>query len=166
MTVLLLWAERWHEATRTENRGGDVARQLHRRFARLLESDFARHHDGAHYADALLGVPPAARSRALTAATGRSTKHLVTDRVMAESARLMRFTDLTVGEVAHAVGYRDPLYISRAFARPPRDRPPGLPRRRARRLTASGDGAQPGPGKPTIETPGAGAYVVGAVTAP
>lgn len=116
VTVLLLWAERWHDAMRTEDRAGDVERQLHRRFARLLESDFARHHDAAHYAEAL-GVPPAALSRALTAATGRPTKHLVTDRVMAEAARLLRFTDLTVGEVAHAVGYRDPLYFSRAFAR-------------------------------------------------
>ena len=36
---------------------------------------------------------------------------------MLEAARLLRFTDLTVGEVAHRVGFDDPLYFSRAFKR-------------------------------------------------
>jgi AraC family transcriptional activator of pobA len=81
---------------------------------RLLESDFAAHHDARHYADAL-GVPPAALSRALVALTGRSTKELVTERVMLEAMRLLRFTDLTIGEVAFRVGFGDQLYFSRAF---------------------------------------------------
>ena len=36
---------------------------------------------------------------------------------MLEAARLLRFTDLTVGEVAHRAGFTDPLYFSRAFKR-------------------------------------------------
>src|SRR3954453_3143398 len=36
---------------------------------------------------------------------------------MLEAARLMRFTDLTVQEVGHRTGFRDPLYFSRAFKR-------------------------------------------------
>jgi AraC family transcriptional activator of pobA len=117
IAVLLLWIERWYDASRSEAREpGDADVQLQRRFAQLLEADFARHHDAGHYADAL-GVPPAALSRALSEVTGRSTKELVTDRVMLEAARLLRFTDLTVGEVAHRAGFTDPLYFSRAFKR-------------------------------------------------
>jgi AraC family transcriptional activator of pobA len=117
LSVLLLWVERWYDAARTEDRPEDDASvELHRRFARLLERDFARHHDAAHYADAL-AVPAAALSRALAEATGRTTKDLVTDRVMLEAARLLRYTDRTVGEVAHATGFTDPLYFSRAFKR-------------------------------------------------
>ena len=117
IAVLLLWVERWYDASRSEAREPDDADvQLHRRFARLLESDFARHHDAGHYADAL-GVPPAALSRALSSVTGRTTKELVTDRVMLEAARLLRFTDLSVGEIAHRAGFSDPLYFSRAFKR-------------------------------------------------
>jgi AraC family transcriptional regulator, transcriptional activator of pobA len=41
----------------------------------------------------------------------------VLDRVMSEAARLLRFTDLTVQQVALRVGYDDPLYFSRAFKR-------------------------------------------------
>jgi AraC family transcriptional activator of pobA len=117
VSVLLLWVERWYEATRTERRDADDAEiQLHRRFAEQLEQDFERHHDAAHYAHAL-GVPPAALSRALTLVTGRSTKELIIDRVMLEAARLLRFTDLTVQQVGHGTGFRDPLYFSRAFKR-------------------------------------------------
>jgi AraC family transcriptional regulator, transcriptional activator of pobA len=117
LSVLLLWTERWHEATRTERRDADDAEvHLHERFAERLEADYARHHDAGHYADAL-GVPAAVLSRALTHVTGRATKELVTDRVMLEAARLLRFTDLTVQEVGHRAGFRDPLYFSRAFKR-------------------------------------------------
>jgi AraC family transcriptional regulator, transcriptional activator of pobA len=117
LSTILLWIERWYDASRTERRAADDAElQLHRRFARLLEEDFARHHDAAHYADAL-GVPAAALSRALAQVTGRATKDLVIERVMLEAARLLRFTDLSVGEVAQRAGFADPLYFSRAFKR-------------------------------------------------
>jgi AraC family transcriptional activator of pobA len=117
VSTVLLWLERWYDAVRTERRDSDDADvQLHRRFTRLIEDDFARHHDAAHYADAL-AMPPAALSKTLSELTGRSTKELITDRVMLEAARLLRFTDLTVGEIAFRVGYSDRLYFSRAFRR-------------------------------------------------
>ena len=62
-------------------------------------------------------MPGPALARSLTAITGRSTKELVTERVMVEAARLLRYSDLTVGEIAYRVGYEDPLYFSRAFKR-------------------------------------------------
>jgi AraC family transcriptional regulator, transcriptional activator of pobA len=117
LSILLLWVERWYDATRTERRDpGDADVQLYRRFDQVLERDYARHHDAAHYADAL-AVPPAQLSRALSHVTGRTTKQLITDRVMLEAARLLRFTDLTVGEIAFRAGFDDSLYFSRAFKR-------------------------------------------------
>ena len=123
VSVVLLWMERWYDASREEGCDADDAElQLYRRFAAQLDRDFPRHHDAAHYADAL-GVPAAALSRALTQVTGRPTKELVTDRVMLEAARLLRFTDLTVGEIAWQTGFADPLYFSRAFKRYAGDAP-------------------------------------------
>lgn len=114
LCALLLWIDRWHDDGSPREGGGE--QRLHARFARLLERDFVRHHDAAHYADAL-AVPPGALARALQAATGRTTKELVLDRVMLEATRLLRFTDLAVGQVSHRCGYDDPLYFSRAFKR-------------------------------------------------
>lgn len=117
LAALLLWIERWYDAARTEHPDADDARvQVHRRFSARLERDFALHHDSAHYAVAL-GMPAATLSRTLAQITGRTTKELVTARVMLEARRLLRFTDLAVGEVAHRVGFSDPLYFSRAFKR-------------------------------------------------
>ena len=117
LSALLLWVERWYEATRTEQRDADDPDlQLYRRFGEVLERDYARHHDAPHYADAL-GVPQAALSRALVNVTGRTTKELITDRRMLEAARLLRFSEMSVGEIAYRAGYGDQLYFSRAFKR-------------------------------------------------
>lgn len=117
LSLLLVWIERWYDAQRTERRDVDDAGvQIFRRFAGVLERDFAAHHDAVHYADEL-GMPPAALSQALNRVLGRSTKELVTDRVMLEAARLLRFTDKTMGEIAYETGFSDPLYFSRAFKR-------------------------------------------------
>lgn len=117
LSTILLWVERWYDATRTQQREmDDDGVQLYRRFVDILERDFARHHDVGHYADELR-VPAAALARALAEVTGRGTKDLVSERVMLEGARLLRFTDLNVGEVAYRVGFPDQLYFSRAFKR-------------------------------------------------
>lgn len=117
LSALLLWVERWYEATRPEQRDADDPDlQLYRRFGELLERDYARHNDAPHYADAL-AVPQAALSRALVEVTGRTTKELITDRRMLEAARLLRFSEMSVGEIAYRAGYGDQLYFSRAFKR-------------------------------------------------
>jgi AraC family transcriptional activator of pobA len=117
LSVLLLWIERWYEDSHHEHRPDDHAvLDLYRRFVEVLERDFARHHDAVHYADAL-AVPQSALSKALVQITGRTTKEHVTDRRLLEAARLLRFTTLTVGEIAYRAGYTDQLYFSRAFRR-------------------------------------------------
>jgi AraC family transcriptional activator of pobA len=117
LSVLLLWIERWYDGQHTECRDDDdAALALYRRFSRVLERDFAAHHEAGHYADAL-AMPQATLSHALSQVVGRSTKELVTDRVMLEAARLLRFTDRSVGEIAYQTGFGDPLYFSRAFKR-------------------------------------------------
>jgi AraC family transcriptional regulator, transcriptional activator of pobA len=117
LSVVLLWVERWFEATQAERRDADDPElRLYRTFVEVLERDFAGHHAAGHYADAL-GVPQAALSRALAHVTGRTTKELITDRRMLEAARLLRFTNMNVGEVGYRAGFQDQLYFSRAFKR-------------------------------------------------
>jgi AraC family transcriptional regulator, transcriptional activator of pobA len=117
ISVVLLWLERWYDADRADHPDSDEGEvEVLRRFVPVLERDYAGHHDAGHYADELR-MPQAALSRALAHVAGKGTKELVLDRVMTEAARLLRFTDLGVQEVALRVGYDDPLYFSRAFKR-------------------------------------------------
>jgi AraC family transcriptional activator of pobA len=116
LASVLLWAQRWREA-QLEGRGAsgpDV--ELHRRFLELLERDFASSHEAAHYADEL-GVTTGTLSRTLTRLTGRSTKQLITDRLTLEAARLLRFSDLSIKEIAARLGFTDQFAFSKAFKR-------------------------------------------------
>jgi AraC family transcriptional activator of pobA len=136
LSALLLWVERWYDATRIEHRDADDPELLlYRRFTDALERDFARHPDAPHYADAL-GVPQAALSRALAGVTGRTTKELITDRRMLEAARLLRFSEMNVGEIAFRAGYGDQLYFSRAFKRQFGEAPSAYRERMRGRATA------------------------------
>ena len=117
LATFLLWVERWYrEAPGGQRCADDADVQLYARFLTLLDRDFVRRHDTGHYASAL-GTPSANLSRALARVTGRTAKELITDRVMLEAARLLRFTDLAVGQAAYSVGFDDQLYFSRAFKR-------------------------------------------------
>lgn len=117
LATLLLWVERWFDATRIDQRDADDPElQLYRAFVEILERDFTRYQAAGYYAEALR-VPQAALSRALVHLTGRTTKELITDRRMLEAARLLRFTSMSVGEVSYRAGFRDQFHFSRAFKR-------------------------------------------------
>ncbi|MFF5140441.1 AraC family transcriptional regulator [Streptomyces sp. NPDC013157] len=115
LLTLLLWIQRYCDDARAgEALSEDGDAWLHRRFVELLERDFARRHDVDHYADTLR-VPAPLLARALSNSAGRPTKALIMDRVMLEASRLLRFTDLQIGEIASRVGLRNQFYFSRAF---------------------------------------------------
>jgi AraC family transcriptional activator of pobA len=116
LAAALLWAQRWREA-QFEGGGatsGDV--YLHRAFQEMLERDFTTSHEARHYA-AELGVTTGTLLRVLTKLTGRTTKQLILDRVLLEGARLLRFSDLSIKEIAARLGFPDQFAFSKAFKR-------------------------------------------------
>jgi AraC family transcriptional activator of pobA len=116
LSAALLWAQRWREA-QLEGGGATTADvQLHREFVDTLERDFTSNHEARHYA-AELGVTTGTLSRTLTRLTGRTTKQLILERVLLEAARLLRFSDLSVKEIADRLGFNDQFAFSRAFKR-------------------------------------------------
>jgi AraC family transcriptional regulator, transcriptional activator of pobA len=116
LSAALLWAQRWREAQLEGGgaTGSDV--QLQQRFPETLERDFATSHEAAHYS-AELGVTTGTLSRTLMRLSGRTTKQLILDRVLLEGARLLRFSDLSIKEIAAQLGFTDQFAFSKAFKR-------------------------------------------------
>lgn len=115
LSASLLLIDRWQGAQALDvplPQNPDV--EMFQNFGRLLEAEYMRHHDAGWYADQL-AISANHLAALLTGLTGRSTKKLVSDRVMTEAQRLLRHTNLTVQQVAYRLGYDDPLYFSRAF---------------------------------------------------
>lgn len=99
----------------------DASRQalrdtLVQRYRSLLELHLRRHQPLGFYAGQL-GVTPDHLSRACRAVTGLSALDLQHERLLLESRRLLAYTRAAVADVAHELGFDDPAYFSRFFAR-------------------------------------------------
>lgn len=86
------------------------------RFNALLEARFTQHLPITDYASAL-AVSPTHLSRVVRTATGQPVSKLIEARLIREARRMLAYTNLSVSQVAYALGYIDPAYFSRVFAR-------------------------------------------------
>jgi AraC family transcriptional activator of pobA len=130
LAAVLLWAQRWREGQLEEGGATRTDLQLYQEFQEVLERDYAANHDAGHYA-AELGVTTGTLSRLLTKLTGQSTKQLVQDRLILEAARLLRFSDLSIKEIAARLGFSDQFAFSKAFKRQRGEAPADFRRRPA-----------------------------------
>jgi AraC family transcriptional activator of pobA len=86
------------------------------RFEALLDTHFAEHWRVRDYA-AALAVSPTHLSRVVREATGRPATGVIEERVVREARRHLAYTNLAVSTIAYALGFEDPAYFSRVFAR-------------------------------------------------
>jgi AraC family transcriptional activator of pobA len=89
---------------------------LFRRFEALLERHYLAHWSVAQYA-AALSITPTHLSRVTRAATGHAASQLIVERIVREARRNLVYTNLPVSTIAYALGFEDPAYFSRLFAR-------------------------------------------------
>lgn len=130
LAAVLLWAQRWREGQLEEGGATRADLQLYQQFQKVLERDYAANHDAGHYA-AELGVTTGTLSRLLTKLTGQSTKQLIQDHLVLEAARLLRFSDLSIKEIAARLGFSDQFAFSKAFKRQRGEAPADFRRRPA-----------------------------------
>lgn len=86
------------------------------RYRALLDAHVRQQPKLAFYADTL-GVTPDHLSRCCRAVCGSSALELLHERRLDEARRLLARTAAAVGEVADELGFADPAYFSRFFAR-------------------------------------------------
>jgi AraC family transcriptional activator of pobA len=116
LLLLATWLLREAEAVHLDRSRGALRDTLAQRYRALLERHLRQHQPLGFYA-AQLQVTPDHLSRSCRAATGLSALELLHERMLLEARRLLAYTQAPVAEVARELGFEDPAYFSRFFAR-------------------------------------------------
>lgn len=87
---------------------------LYQKFVTLLENQFLEQNSVEYYADAI-NLSVSNLSNLTKRILGKSAKQVILDRINLEAQRLLQFSDLSVKEIAFALGYNDPYQFSHAF---------------------------------------------------
>jgi AraC family transcriptional activator of pobA len=104
-------------ANRSLTEPAAVARaDLHRRFRRLVEAHLRESWPVARFAIEL-GVSTDRLHAACAEAVGRPPQAILHDRLMLEAKRSLIYTTLPISKIAFDLGFNDPAYFSRFFAR-------------------------------------------------
>ncbi len=83
-------------------------------FRELVAKRLITHKSPAAYA-ALLNISPTYLNEAVKAQTGFPATYWIQQETVLETGRLLYYTDLTVKEIAHRLGFEDHAYFSRLF---------------------------------------------------
>lgn len=113
--VLLAWVARQLAAASI----GDAQANdsvLVQRFKALIEQNFASHWKVSQYAKAL-SISPTHLRRLTRATNGMSALRMIEARLMREARRNLAYTNLSISSIAYTLGFSDPAYFSRVFAR-------------------------------------------------
>lgn len=114
--VGLLLGQIARAAMRGEPGGSSAEAGVLTHFRTLLDENHARHWSVADYARAL-AISPTHLSRLTRMATGQPASALIQDRLVREARRNLVYTNLSVSQIAYALGFEDPAYFSRVFTR-------------------------------------------------
>ncbi len=116
LTAVLIGLVAREMATKGAQHAGSAGADLFARFEALLESHLLEHWSVARYA-AALAITPTHLSRITRDATGHAASQLIEERLVREARRNLVYTNLPISTVAFALGFDDPAYFSRVFAR-------------------------------------------------
>jgi AraC-like DNA-binding protein len=112
----------WHELMalllrlRPERAEPDDDGQVHRLFGRELEKTFHQRPSVRELARRI-GYSESTISRACLAATGRTAKEAVDQRIALEAKRLLAHSDATAAEIGHRLGFSEPTNFLKFFRR-------------------------------------------------
>lgn len=86
------------------------------RYRQLIEEHF-RTHPSIDWCASALGVSPGRLRSACRTVAGASPGRILQDRLRLEAQRVMRYSNMSIGQVAAYLGFSDPAYFSRFFSR-------------------------------------------------
>jgi len=89
-------------------------KKLIRDFSRLIEQNYLKQKQLGFYTEELK-VSSSYLSERCKRYTGKSMQQLLLDRIILEARRLLKYSALTVKEIAFELDYDDPSYFSRLY---------------------------------------------------
>jgi AraC family transcriptional activator of pobA len=107
------------------------------RFRQLVEVDFRKAQKLETYAEKLHMTISQLRTACLKI-TRKSPSSLVLDRQILEAKRLLLYSNMTIAEIAYALGFEDPAYFSRFFKKATHEPPRNFRQPRSRQRQPSG----------------------------
>ncbi len=114
LRILLIEARRLQEAGPDTIHPAEARFALTRQFMLLVEQHYLETCSVADYA-ALLHVTANHLVETVKATLGQPAGKIIRERLLLEAKRLLRYTDLSVAEIATGLNFEDPSYFSRFF---------------------------------------------------
>lgn len=118
--LLGAWTANIYRAGRSKMRAAAEVDGRHREVVAKFRERIERHlreHAGIRTYCRALGVSESQLRRACLAVTGQAPVALVQLRMLVEAERQLRYTAMSVTQVAYYLGFEDPAYFSRFFSR-------------------------------------------------
>lgn len=96
--------------------GENRALQLTREFKIMVRKSYKTMKSPSEYAEKL-NISRGYLTEAIREVTGKPAQHWIHQEILIEAKRLLAFTQLTVKEIAYALGYNDHTYFTRLFSK-------------------------------------------------
>ena len=106
----------WKTSHTLEDKDDNQDVEFIRKFSQLVELNFRQHHAVADYAT-ILSITPKALTKRIAKYGKVTPNDIIKDRIILEAKRLLAHSDLSVKEIAYQLGYDDPAYFNRLFAK-------------------------------------------------
>jgi AraC family transcriptional activator of pobA len=117
LSTILVWAHRhYHCAHQKSQAAANPRALLVARYRAFVERRFRDHPTTEEGADALAVTPSMLRS-ACRSFAGVSPGDILRERLNLEAQRLMRYSNMSISQIALQLGFEDPAYFSRFFTK-------------------------------------------------
>ncbi len=116
LLALLFDCKRLYDAHQAQQQHLSPQVALTFRFQQFVNQHFVVRKKVADYAD-LLGVTPDYLGQVIRTTTQKTPLTLITERVVLEAKKLLRYSDMPISEIADCLGYDEPTHFGRMFRR-------------------------------------------------
>ena len=114
LKLFLVYCEEECQVEETNFRQDHPGKQLLKDFKSLVQEHFRTQHGVGDYAGQL-AVSQKHLNQVVKSLLGQTAKEVIQEKIMLNAKRELKYSELSVKEIAYSLGYEEPLYFSAAF---------------------------------------------------